>query len=376
MLLVVVNGYVSEENPSKNAFVHSRVLGYLDSGIPTRVFVVQKKCKKSEYEYENVHVYKGSPDDLAKMINNDGSIRICMHFINGDMISALNKVESKRKVFIFVHGVEALYWYQRIFKGTFGNMRLILGFIKYSINNIIEIRRIRRFLNTNRHDCCFIAVSGWMKEIAEKNWKCNGKFRWEIIPNYVNNSRFPYVEKNANDAFNAISIRAFSSGKYANDITVKVIKDLNENDAAKNMSFCVVGDGPLYEKTITPIIKYENVSFERRMLQQNEISSWHQKYGVFICPTRQDAQGVSMCEAMSSGLVPITLYNTAIPEFLPDEKLKCRNETEMVRLIEYLISNPDEYLRLSRKCSEFISDKCSKKNTIEKEISFFKVDSE
>lgn len=45
MLLVVVNGYVSEENPSKNAFVHSRVLGYLDSGIPTRVFVVQKNVK-------------------------------------------------------------------------------------------------------------------------------------------------------------------------------------------------------------------------------------------------------------------------------------------------------------------------------------------
>ena len=49
--------------------------------------------------------------------------------------------------------------------------------------------------------------------------------------------------------------------------------------------------------------------------------------GIFICPTRQDAQGVSMCEAMSSGLVPITLYNTAIPECLPnDERLVNNNK--------------------------------------------------
>ncbi len=43
-------------------------------------------------------------------------------------------------------------------------------------------------------------------------------------------------------------------------------------------------------------------------------------YGVFLSPTRMDAQGVMMCEVMASGLLTISSDNTAIPEFIVDEQ--------------------------------------------------------
>ena len=66
-----------------------------------------------------------------------------------------------------------------------------------------------------------------------------------------------------------------------------------------------------------------------------------------------------MCEAMSSGLIPITIANTAIPEFLPDKRLLCKNTDEMLLLIKRLFDNPEEFAELSAICSTFINAKCS-----------------
>ncbi|XQF90920.1 hypothetical protein ACOBV8_06130 [Pseudoalteromonas espejiana] len=43
-----------------------------------------------------------------------------------------------------------------------------------------------------------------------------------------------------------------------------------------------------------------------RFLQPIEIPKVHQKAGIYLGVTRMDAQGVSMCEAMSSGLPTVS----------------------------------------------------------------------
>lgn len=169
-----------------------------------------------------------------------------------------------------------------------------------------------------------------------------------------------------------LSIRPFTTGKYANDITVKCVKKLSDTVLFKNITVKIVGKGPHYHKLTDRIANIPNVILDNRFLNQKEIIEHHKEYGIFLCPTRQDAQGVSMCEAMSSGLVPITLYNTAIPEFLPnDKRLICHDCTEMMNLIIYLIEHPDEYTELSKKCSSFIAKKCGYDATVKKEIDIF-----
>ena len=66
-----------------------------------------------------------------------------------------------------------------------------------------------------------------------------------------------------------------------------------------------------------------------------------------------DAQGVSMCEAMSSGLIPITSNNTAIPEFVTHKKTGFLTESvnEIVDSVNYLYNNPTDYLKMSREAS-------------------------
>lgn len=369
MILNLVSYYKTEDNPYANSFVHTRVMSYLKAGIESEVFVLNEKKSETEYDIDGVHVIVGAKDRFKSIINQYEKLTVCIHFIDREMIKMLSDISISLNLVIFVHGNEALHWYERIFPGVFYNLHQTLAFCKYAFYNIKSIKSIKNFLANTHHKCSFVTVSNWMKDAAEKSWDCVGKYDWNIIPNVVDLNRFKYCEKTVDDRINLLSIRPFGSGKYANDITAKLITKLSGYKEFDKINFTWVGDGRLYDKTVKPVLGYKNVKLIRKMLPQSEIPNYHKKAGIFITPTRQDAQGVSMCEAMSSGLVPITLYNTAIPEFLPDDnRLFCENVDDMVNLVLYLINNPEEYLELSKKCNKFISEKCCEKNTTEKEL--------
>jgi len=88
-----------------------------------------------------------------------------------------------------------------------------------------------------------------------------------------------------------------------------------------------------------------------------------------LIPTRQDAQGVSMCEAMSSGLVPLTSNNTAIPEYCNNEVgYLTNNFEELAGAIEDLYSNSDKFLEMSKMTSKYIQNICGNDIVIKKEI--------
>ncbi len=57
------------------------------------------------------------------------------------------------------------------------------------------------------------------------------------------------------------------------------------------MDFHFVGDGPLFDVTLEPVRGLPNVRVERRFLSHDEIARMHRQFGVFLVPTRMDAQG-------------------------------------------------------------------------------------
>lgn len=367
MVIVIARGYVSEEAPYCNGFVHSRVKAYIKSGVETKVFVPSTTNKAYTYFYEDVEVIVGGRDKFVALVNKYDSVTVCVHFLDSCIIDYLKAGADRiTKAIVFVHGYEALHWYQRIFAGTFANFTLFKNFISYIYNNIRELRIIRKFLKSNMIKCEFVTVSEWMRVQAENVWKCHGEFLWHIIPNYIDSEMFAYSE---GSAMNMLSIRPFSSGKYANDITATFIKKFKELECFSKVKITWIGKGVLYKKTTKSLETIPNVVLENRMLQPREIYDYHKQNGVFICPTRQDAQGVSMCEAMSSGLVPITLYNTAIPEYLPDIKeLACCNVDDMIVLARKLLEDEQWHRETAKACSEFIKEKCGYDNTIKREI--------
>lgn len=368
MILVLVYNYKTKNEPYVNGFVHMRVLSYMEANLETEVFVLNKRKSKGDYSFDGVSIHVGYIDELQSFIEHNRIDTICIHFLDWTMIEALNQIQQRLRLLIFVHGVEALYWYERIFPDMFVGVRSYLQFGRYIMNNYMDMHNIRKFLNKTGHALELITVSEWMKNIAVKNWKCINR-KWNLIPNYINTKLFHYEKKGLDQRYCFLSIRPFFNGKYANDITANVIIKLSLYEEFHRMKFLIVGEGKLFQKLTAPLLQFENVILKNSFLQQEEIADIHKQYGIFLCPTRQDAQGVSMCEAMSSGLVPITLNNTAIPEFIPaDTGLACNYPDDMVEKILQLVREPHLFEEYSQKVSTFIQGKCGMEQTTRKEM--------
>jgi glycosyltransferase involved in cell wall biosynthesis len=194
----------------------------------------------------------------------------------------------------------------------------MVNFLRYIVSNHwqrMAMAHLFRAANGSNQRIQLIFVSEWMRRIAEADigvrlTSCN------IIPNYIDGDFFYFLEKQDGANRKILLIRSFNSAKYANDLAIAAIEKLSkEYTRFQDLKFTIVGEGKLWN-SLTSRIKFSNVALLNRSLDHEEIRRLHAEHGVFLCPTRQDAQGVSMCEAMSSGLVPITSYNTAIPEFV------------------------------------------------------------
>jgi glycosyltransferase involved in cell wall biosynthesis len=117
-------------------------------------------------------------------------------------------------------------------------------------------------------------------------------------------------------------------------MTVATILALQQRPFFEELEFHLIGDGPLFEVTVAPLRSLRNVRLERRFLEQSEIAQLHREYGIFLCPTRGDTQGVSRDEAMSSGLVPVTNLAGAIHEFVDESSGVLAQEEDVEGLVE------------------------------------------
>ena len=372
MLLTIIEDYPSEERKYANTFVHARVKNYIKAGIRSEVFLLKKDIRQNYvYTFEGVKVHVGNCDYFNKFYNLNKIDSIFAHFFSHNIIKALKNVDNRCKLVIFVHGNEALLWYQRLFKDRINSPLYFLKFIKYIIMNTINMRLIRKYFKNTNRNITIVGVSNWMLNQTVNNWKLNNllNIKLKVIPNIVDENVFQFYEKNENQRFNVLVIKNFENGKYACDIIQNVILKMSKLSNFSDFNFLIVGSGRLFNKYTRKIKNFSNIKMINRFLKQSEIADIHKKFGILLCPTRQDAQGVSMCEAMSSGLIPISSNNTAIPEFLPAEfGLSCNNEEEMINKIISISEDPNMFTIYSKGVSDFIKNKCNKEATVDQEI--------
>src|SRR5262249_34617738 len=127
-----------------------------------------------------------------------------------------------------------------------------------------------------------------------------------------------YREKPAPLRTQVLLLRSFDTTKYATDIAADAIVRLARHRSFGEFSFTLCGRGRLFPEIAARLGRYPNVTLLESYFPQRELPALHARHGVMLCPTRQDTHGVSMCEAMSSGLVPIATRVSAIPEFVSD----------------------------------------------------------
>jgi glycosyltransferase involved in cell wall biosynthesis len=143
--------------------------------------------------------------------------------------------------------------------------------------------------------------------------------KYRVIHNPIDTTLFAYHPKPPEQRKKILSISSYASLKYANDLSARAIQSLSNRPWFGELEFRFVGDGRLFDEVLAPLRQFDNVVIDRRFLTPDELRDMYREYGVFLCPSRWDSQGVSRDEAMASGLVPVTNAVGAIPEFVNAE---------------------------------------------------------
>lgn len=367
-VLVLSNHYPSSDELYRNMFVHKRMTAYKEDGFIYDVMRMNIYAKNEYREFEGINIVEGQSEVLSNILEAGNIDTVCVHFLDKQMWEVLKLFKNKIKIIVWLHGAEIQPWWRREYnyntKEELEKAKLLseerMNFWKDIFNNIDDY---------NIH---FVFVSEYFaNEIFEDNKFVLPKERYTIIHNCIDTNMFNYVEKPKEQRKKYLSIRPYASNKYANDLTVKAICELSKTKNFKDMEFRIIGNGELFDETIKPLKKFDNVILEKKFLRQEEISDLHKQYGVFISPTRMDAQGVSRDEAMSSGLVPITNAVTAIPEFVDSDCGILVEENEYIGIakgIERLYNEPEYFLTLSKNAAKRVRNQTSKEFTIDKEI--------
>lgn len=371
-VLLITNNYPSYQDLYKNGFVHSRVKGYESAGQSVDVWRYKPDQEVSFHEFEGVCATTGGGSYLEHTLTQNSYKHILIHFLDENIWEAVLPHIGQTKVTVWVHGAD-IQSYQR---------RAFLYETEEAMNKAKEIsekrqafwRSVYEPVHKNLHT---VFVSNYLAQSAMDDLHQQlSKEQYSIIPNPIDTDLFNFVEKTSEQRKKILSIRPYASKVYANDLAVKAVLELSKEDYFTELEFRFIGAGPLFEETLAPLRQFENVIIEEKFLSRYEIAELHKEYGVFLCPSRMDTQGVSRDEAMASGLVPVTNAVAAIPEFVGDDcgvLAKGEDYKKLAMGISYLYQNPEAFNSMSQRASENIKIDRSQVQVLERELNRFSI---
>ncbi len=344
--LLIAPNYPEYGDYYRYGFVHRRVKSYRNHDIKLDVFRFRANRDLKMYEFENVNVVSGGADVLNAVLEHSDYPCIAIHAFDLSMWEVVSKYVDRKKVVVWLHGAEIQSWKRRAFN--------------YRTPQEMECCRIKgerrdefwRMIFGLRHpNIHFVFVSNqFYREVVSDLEVDIGPENVHVIPNPIDTNLFRYERKDPAQRMRILSIRPYASKVYANDLAVKAILELSTRPFFDELKFLLVGEGVLFDETIAPLTRFANVEIRKGFLSQSEIAQLHSEYGVFLCPSRMDTQGVSRDEAMASGLVPLTNRVGAVPEFVHDDAgFLCDEEshTQLANAIDSLYADPGRFERMS-----------------------------
>ena len=349
--LVLTNNYPAYHDLYRNGFIHTRTQGYASIGVNTDVFRFRDKELLDYEEFQGQDVFTGAASLLEKMLASGQYNNVLVHFLSPGMWAVLSKFIDTVKITVWLHGAEIHPWHRRQF-----------NYLNDSQRELAKVESEKRMafwqavlvpMHANLH--LVVVSQTFANEIIEDTGVLLTASQYSVVHNPVDVQLFNYVEKPPEQRKKILSIRPFASRQYANDLTVKAILELSKESFFDQLEFRVIGDGVLFDETVEPLLNFENVVVEKRFLTHQQIASLHKEYGIFLCPTRWDSQGVSRDEAMASGLVPVTTAVAAIPEFADEQcagLVPAEDHVALAREVARLVNDEHLFLMKSRNAQQ------------------------
>lgn len=365
--LVITNNYPSYGDLYRNGFVHSRVRSYRQRGIHSDVFRFQAEQAASYHEFEDVDVTTGGDAVLRKALDTGRYRTVFVHFFDEGMWRVLRDFVDRVKVVVWAHGSDIQAFHRREFLYSTSEQRTAA--MKKGEERLAFWRDVLKSMPPSMH---IVFVSQYLADTAMEDLGIRLSPRsYSVIHNPIDTERFAYVTKDAAQRKKILSIRPYASVVYANDLSVKAIIELSKQPVFNELEFRLIGDGPLFDETLEPLRGFKNVTIERRFLSQTEIASLHKEYGIFLCPTRMDTQGVSRDEAMASGLVPVTNRVAAIPEFVDGDcgmLAAGEDASGLAEGITTLVRDPKYFLAASANAAARVERQSGHQEIVEREL--------
>ncbi|WP_222928119.1 glycosyltransferase [Luteimonas viscosa] len=365
--LLITKDYPRYDDLYRYGFVHRRILAYAEAGRHVDVFRFSNAPLRFD-EFEGVNVVAGQAEHLGMLLEGGAYDTVLVHAMDPLMWEHVKPLLETRRVVVWVHGAEIQPWFRRL--SNAGADQAAREMTRRSSN-----RRLAMWEDVLRHphpNLRVVFVSRYLEEEALGDLGVRlPEGQVHVIPNYVDGSLFRYERKDEALRGRILSVRPFASPVYANDLTVKAIEILAAEPFFEELQFTIVGDGPLFDRTVEPLRQYPNVRLEKRFLSQSAIAALHREHGVFLVPSRMDSQGVSRDEAMASGLVPVTTRIAAIPEFVDGDCAILAEPEDAAGLaagIARLWSDPALFGSMSAAAAERVRRISEKDSTIGKEL--------
>lgn len=369
--VVVADRYPSYTDLYRYMFVHKRITLYKEDSLVTDMMCIGMRGDEGYREFEGMNVTEGSADKLASALDSGMVKTVCVHFLNPYMWSVLKNYLDEISLIVWIHGSEIQPWHRR----------------KYNYKSQTELDEAKKesavreefwheiFECSKKNDIHFVLVSNYFKNEIENDYSVDLTDRSSVIHNCIDTDMFSYEKKDAEQRFNIMSVKSFSTLTYANDITQQAILHLSKEKDFAKMTFDLYGDGERFDEDTHLLKKFRNVHLHRGFLTQAQIAKIHKTHGIYIATTRMDTQGVSRDEAMSSGLVPVTNAVAAIPEFVNDDcgiLVPGEDAKAVADGILKLVREPELFCKMSENAANHVRNQTSKEFTINKEISLIK----
>lgn len=371
--LVIANAYPDDSNIYSYGFLHRRVRKYLAAGLNIEIFRISSNEESlREYVFDGVTVKTGNRKAYADFVAASVHDTYLVHFPLDYILEPLREYQAGRPIIAWLHGYETESWHRRWFDAldTPNFVNRLKRLQNHSTDRKVPF--LRNLYKAKDLDIRFVTVSNWFLEHSIEPDAGTKVDNISVIPNVIDDLIFPYVPKDPDLRHKILVIRPFTSHKYANDLVVKTILTLQKSTYFDSVEFSIYGDGPHFESTLAPLRALKNVKIVKSFLRQHEIASVHAAHGIFLSPTRWDSQGVSIGEAMSSGLVPVTTAISAIPEFIDDGLSGLMANPDdpegLASCLGTLISSPETFTRMSKEAARRAQEMCGPKATTDREI--------
>ena len=367
-VLVVTPDYPSTENLYLCAFVHSRVRAYVEQGLKVQVAAIGERWYDKLYTFEGVSVYSGHYSALKKLLSRKQYKVIVTHFVDVPLMQIYDGYVTNEKLIFICHGPETTF--RRL--DNLCRPYFTAPILHEEDNPAFDEkeRYIKKYAHKDNVDWVF--VSDFLKRFSEECCLCTFG-NSHIIHNMIDERRFPYHKKTAEQRKRIMILRKFDNiSVHAIDESVLAILELSRRPCFQDLSFEVYGDGSYWEELIAPIQHFENVQIHRTFVANQDIHKLFKKNGILLVPSRHDSQGVIMGEGASSGMVVIGSNVTCIPEFMNQEaNHTCaapESYAELADIIERLYNNPDEFLQISERMSCETQGRCCAERTVMEEV--------